>query len=106
LIPGLLNQYSICYTGNPNTVDKSVIEGAISGCFTIAKQEFVLDQTGMSEVLRKCNIPFSSDLSQQIAQVDQLFKRDDLRELLARTCAEMNDVNKTTMKILKEMINS
>lgn len=104
LTPGLLNQYSICYTGNPNTVDKSVIEGALSGCFTIAEQEFVLDQTGMSEVLRKCNMVFSSDLTQQIAQADQLLERDDLRELLARTCAEMNDVDKTTMKILKELI--
>jgi glycosyltransferase involved in cell wall biosynthesis len=105
LIPGLLNQYSICYTGNPNTVDKSVIEGALLGCFTIAEQEFVLDQTGMSEVLRKCNMVFSSDLTQQIAQADQLLERDDLRELLARTCAEMNDVDKTTTKILKELIN-
>jgi glycosyltransferase involved in cell wall biosynthesis len=106
LIPELLNQYSICYTGNPNTVDKSVIEGALSGCFTIAEQEFVLDQTGMSVILRKCNIDFSSDLAQQIAQADQLLERDDLRKLLARTCAEMNDVNNTTMKILKELINS
>ena len=106
LIPGLLNQYSICFTGNPNTIDKSVIEGALSGCFTIAEQEFVLDQTGMSEVLRRCNLVFSSDLSQQIAQVDQLLKRDDLRELLARTCAQMNDVSETTLKILNELINS
>jgi len=104
LVPKLLNNYSVCYTGNPNTVDKSVIEGALCGCFTLAAQEFVLDQTGMSRVLKECKVDFSSDLSTQLNQIDSISDRVELRRLLAKTAAEMNDVKKTTQKILKELI--
>ena len=104
LVPDLLASYSVCYTGNPNTVDKSVIEGALCGCFTLAAQEFVLSQTGMSRVLKECKVDFNSDLSNQLNQIDSISDRVELRKLLAQTAAEINDVKRTTQKILKELI--
>jgi glycosyltransferase involved in cell wall biosynthesis len=103
LVPNLLTNYSICYTGNPNTVDKSVIEGALCGCFTLAAQEFVLTQTGMSRILKECKVDFNSDLSIQLNQIDSISDSVELRKLLAKTAAEMNDVKKTTLRILNEL---
>ena len=104
LVPNLLVNYSVCYTGNPNTVDKSVIEGALCGCFTLAAQEFILNQTGMSQVLKECAVNFASDLSIQLNQIDSIRDSIKLRKLLANTAAEMNDVEKTTQKIVEELI--
>ena len=106
LIPNLLKSYSVCYTGNPNTVDKSVIEGALSGSFTLAAQEFVLNQTGMSKVLKLCNVAFTPDLSKQLEYIDSIDDRVDLRLILAKTSSELNDVSVTTQKILNELMNS
>lgn len=104
-IPKLLKSYSVCYTGNPNTVDKSVIEGALSGCFTLAAQQFVLDQTGMSKVLKLCNLPFTDNLSTQLDYLDSIGGRFDLRAILAEAASDMNDVNATAKKIMNELMN-
>jgi glycosyltransferase involved in cell wall biosynthesis len=104
-IPKLLKGYSVCYTGNPNTVDKSVIEGALSGCFTLAAQEFVLDQTGMTNVLRLCNLDFTNNLSTQLEYLELIHSRSDLRAILAKSAAEMNDVDATAQKIIYELVS-
>jgi glycosyltransferase involved in cell wall biosynthesis len=106
LVPKLLLSYAVCYTGNPNTVDKSVIEGALSGCYTLASQEFILNQTGMSEVLKLCNQALTPNLNEQLDLIDSIYSRVDLRKLLSKTAAQMNDVNKTTAKIILELTNS
>jgi glycosyltransferase involved in cell wall biosynthesis len=104
-VPELLRSYSVCYTGNPNTVDKSVIEGALSGCFTLAAQEFVLDQTGMSTVLKLCNLAFTANLSTQLDYLESIHGRSDLRAILAKSAANMNDVNATTREIISELMS-
>lgn len=103
LVGEVLRQYQICYTGNPNTVDKSVIEGAISGCFTISKQEFVLDQTGMSEVLRVAGENFHPCLEEQIKVLDKLSDVPELRKLIREKASEKNNLNLLVKKIISEL---
>jgi glycosyltransferase involved in cell wall biosynthesis len=100
----LLSRYSICYTGNPNTVDKSVIEGALSGCFTLSGQEFVLKQTGMSFVLEKAGFPFEADLTDQILVLDELFENEELRLVLRDQATRKNSVQNTASLIVNELL--
>ena len=102
-IPNLVQNYSICYTGNPNTVDKSVIEGAMGGCFTLASQEFILEQTGTKEILNMSGIEFTNDISEQIEIFDKLANRNDLRIALSKIAKEKNDIRNLATKILDEL---
>jgi len=103
-VPELLSKYSACYTGNPNTVDKSVIEGALSGCFTLASQEFILKQTGMSDVLEKAGLSFEINLTDQISVLDKLHEKDELRLVLRDQAIRKNSVQNTTSKIVSELL--
>jgi glycosyltransferase involved in cell wall biosynthesis len=103
-VPELLSKYSACYTGNPNTVDKSVIEGALSGCFTLASQEFILKQTGMSYVLEKAGFCFERNLTDQISTLDKLYENDELRLVLRDRAISKNSVQNTTSVIVSELL--
>jgi glycosyltransferase involved in cell wall biosynthesis len=111
-IAKFLCNYSICYSGNPNTVDKSVIEGALSGCFTLANQKFILHQTGMESVLEELEIPFSTDLAVQIRNLNDLTETKDLtetnnlRQKLRIRAAEKNSLSNTTQQIIQEILMS
>ncbi len=105
-IENIFSSYSICYTGNPNTVDKSVIEGALCGSFTLASQELVLNQTGMSSILRMANLEFSNDLTTQIEYLDTIADREDLRFELHKYAKKQNSVITTTRKIVEEIMRS
>ena len=105
-IEEIYSSYAICYTGNPNTVDKSVIEGALCGTFTLASQEFVLKQTGMTKVLKMAGCEFTNDLTLQIENLDSIKDRNDLREALRNYAAEENSVLSTTKKIVEEIKRS
>ena len=105
-ISNILCKYSICYSGNPNTVDKSVIEGALCGCFTLANQEFVLNQTGMKSILEELGVPFHTDLADQIRNLDALDARNDLRLELRNRAMEKNSLSNTTQRIIKEIMAS
>lgn len=100
----LLCKYSICYTGNPDTVDKSVIEGALSGCFTLASQKFILEQTGMASILDELGIAFTSDLAVQIENLRNLNSRNDLRVILRNRALEKNSVSNATRQIIEEIM--
>ena len=102
-IQEILASYAICYTGNPNTVDKSVIEGALCGTFTLASQEFVLNQTGMTKILEIAGLPFTEDLTIQIENLDSIAGRKDLRAILGKYAAEQNSVLLTTQRIIEEI---
>ena len=99
-----LNGYSICYTGNPNTVDKSVLEGAMSGCFTIGLQRFVMEQTGMIKVLQKSKMKFYDCLSNQIEVADTLNDKIELRRDLSNWAKEMNNLENTVSRILNGIL--
>jgi glycosyltransferase involved in cell wall biosynthesis len=100
----LLLKYSVCYTGNPNTVDKSVIEGALSGCFTLARQEFVLKQTGMSVVLEKVGLQFEKDLTEQILVLDEIYENEELRLVLRDQASRKNSLQNTASMIVNELL--
>lgn len=105
-IAELLSRYAVSYTGNPNTVDKSVIEGALCGSFTLASQEFILKQTGMALILEEQGITFNDDLAIQIQILDDLYLREDLRLMLRHLAAEKNSVSMTTKTIFEEILLS
>lgn len=102
-IPKLLNTYSICYTGNPNTIDKSVIEGAMSGCFPLSDQEFVLRTTGMQEIFNNENLKMELELSLQLNILASLEDRLDLRLKLRELAFKQNSVDKLATKIVDEL---
>lgn len=99
-----LNGYSICYTGNPYTVDKSVLEGAMSGCFTIGLQRFVMEQTGMIKVLQKSKLKFYDCLSNQIETADTLNEKIELRRDLSNWAKEKNNLDNTVSRILNGIL--
>lgn len=103
-VAALLGQYSVCYTGSPNSVDKSVIEGAMTGCFTIAPQDFVLKQTGMSQILKSLGIEEMPGLDQQIRIASELFNDNARRIELSNLAKEMNNVENTVKKIVSELL--
>lgn len=49
-IPNLLRKVSIVYTGTPSSVDKAVLEAAMSGCFIVSASLTVQTLTGMDRV--------------------------------------------------------
>jgi len=99
----LFLNYSICFTGSPNSVDKSVIEGALCGCFTLASQSFILSQTTMNDILEQSGNYFNKSLAVQISILDTLYDRDDLRKMLRNGAAEKNSVQRTTAAIIREL---
>ncbi len=103
-VSALLGQYSICYTGNPNTVDKSVIEGAMAGCFTIALQDFVLEQTGMSQILKSLGVQEMLGLDEQITIASKLFNDNSRRIELSNLAKEINNVENTVKKIVNRLL--
>jgi glycosyltransferase involved in cell wall biosynthesis len=102
-VAALLVQYSVCYTGSPNSVDKSVIEGAMTGCFTIALQEFVLEQTGMAQILKSLGIQEMLGLDEQIRITSKLFNDNARRIELSNLAKEINNVENTVKKIVSEL---
>jgi glycosyltransferase involved in cell wall biosynthesis len=103
-VAALLGQYSVCYTGSPNSVDKSVIEGAMTGCFTIALQDFVLEQTGMSQILKSLGIREMPRLYEQISIENILFNDNARRIELSKLAKEINNVENTVKKIVSDLL--
>ncbi len=104
LVGETLRGYQMCYTGSPKSVDKSVIEGALSGCFTISDQLSVLNQTGMSEVLKRAGEKFHPDLIEQIKLADSLKERYELRVFIREIAAKKNDVSSLARQIVSELL--
>lgn len=102
-IPSFLEKFSACYTGSPNSVDKSVIEGAMSGCFTIASQDFVLDQTGMWEILVSLGYKDVPELHEQIRIAHGLFNEERLRIKMSDFAKQKNNVENTINAIVSEL---
>jgi glycosyltransferase involved in cell wall biosynthesis len=49
-IPNLLREIDVVYTGTPQSVDKAVLEAAISGCLIVSVSPTVQNLTGMDHV--------------------------------------------------------
>ena len=99
-VPKVISQYSMAFSGSPNTVDKSVLEAAAVGCFVLSKNEFVLELSGMSRVWNLIGIEAPLEITSQIELLKPHELDTNLRELIAASCIEKNDIKKTAFKIL------
>jgi glycosyltransferase involved in cell wall biosynthesis len=102
-IPELLSRFSMAFSGSPNTVDKSVLEAAATGCFVLSENQFVLELTGMRKVWNSIGIETPGNLASQIATLKQYEEDFGLRKLIAETCKVNNDVKSTATKILSTL---
>ena len=99
----VLSKYSMCYTGSPNTVDKSAIEGALMGCFVLSENHNVLQQTGMNEVWKVVGRKAPDTISQQIKELSKVESRIDLRQILRLSAIENNNLYLTAGKIFGQL---
>jgi len=104
-IPNALSEFDSIFTGTPKSVDKAVIEGALCGCFVISSEEQALKLTGMNYVLQALGFESIPTIDQQIIRLNQVSTREKerLRFFLRLKAAEINDVDKTTQNILREL---
>lgn len=99
----VLSKYSMCYTGSPNTVDKSAIEGALMGCFVLSENINVLQQTGMNEVWKALGRKAPDTISRQIKELSEVESRFDLRQILRLSAIEKNNLDLTAGRILRQL---
>ena len=104
-IPQLLSGFEFIFTGTPRSVDKAVIEGAMSGCFVLAVEKEILEMTGMLEVWRDLGYSDFPQLSEQLnvlCTLDVAIEQT-LRTKLSVEAVLLNEVNSTVKKILSEI---
>jgi len=99
-VPKIVSQFSMAFSGSPNTVDKSVLEAAAVGCFVLSENKFVLELSGMSKVWNSIGIAAPLEITSQIELLKPHELDTTLRELIAASCIEKNDVRNTAIKIL------
>jgi hypothetical protein len=99
----VLSKYSMCYTGSPNTVDKSAIEGALMGCFVLSENFNVLQQTGMNEVWKVIARKAPDTISLQIKELSKVESRFDLRKILRLSAIENNNLDFTAGRIFCQL---
>ena len=104
-LPRVLCQYEFIFTGTPKSVDKSVIEGSLAGCFVLSDEFQALKLTGMSEVWSDLGIKVIPRISNQIQILKNL--SDDLKSMLRKKLSNesdaLNNVDNTTARILHEL---
>lgn len=105
-VPKVISQFSMAFSGSPNTVDKSVLEAAAVGCFVLSENEFVLELSGMSSVWGSIGVKAPLEIASQIELLKPHELDTKLRELIAASCIEKNDVKKTAPKIMTYLANN
>jgi glycosyltransferase involved in cell wall biosynthesis len=104
-IPQVLSGFEFIFTGTPRSVDKAVIEGAMSGCFVLASEKEILKMTGMLEVWRDLGYSDFPQLSEQLnvlCTLDVAIEQT-LRTKLSAEAVLLNEINSTIKKILSEI---
>lgn len=99
-VPKMLSKFSMAFSGSPNTVDKSVLEAAATGCFVLSDNKFVLELTGMKKVWDVIGIDVPLKIENQIELLKPFEWSSDLRKQISRACHENNDVKNVAMKIV------
>jgi glycosyltransferase involved in cell wall biosynthesis len=104
-IPQTLAKFEYIFTGTPKSVDKAVIEGAMSGCFVLAVEKEILKITGMLEVWRELGYSNFPQLSEQLNVLRTLdvAMEENLRAKLSAEAVLFNEINSTVEKILSEI---
>ena len=104
-IPETLVGYKFIFTGTPRSVDKAVIEGAMSGCFVLSAEEEILGMTGMLEIWQELGYSNFPQLAEQINVLSKLKgdREQALRVQLSEKAISLNEIRSTTNKILSEI---
>ena len=102
-VPKIIGGFSMAFSGSPNTVDKSVLEAAATGCFVLSENKFVLELTGMKKVWDVIGVEVPLKIENQIELLKPFESDSGLRKQIARACQENNDVNNVAMKIVNSL---
>jgi glycosyltransferase involved in cell wall biosynthesis len=104
-VPQTLAKFEYIFTGTPKSVDKAVIEGAMSGCFVLAIEKEILKVTGMLEIWRNLGYSQVPDLYEQlnILRTLDVAMEENLRAKLSAEAVLLNEINSTVNKILSEI---
>ena len=104
-IPETLAGYKFIFTGTPRSVDKAVIEGAMSGCFVLSAEEEILEMTGMLAIWQELGYSNCPQLTEQINILSKISeeKERNLRVKLSEKAVSLNEIRSTTKKILGEI---
>ncbi len=106
LIPRVLSEFSMIFTGTPISVDKAVIEGAMCGCFVVTTSREAQELTGMSEIWQ--GLGFDGEKLSIESQIQALSKlpleqESHLREKISEVSISKNSLENTVHKILWEL---
>jgi glycosyltransferase involved in cell wall biosynthesis len=103
-----LVEFSMYYTGTPQSVDKSTIEAASVGCFIITMEKAAQELTGMNMVWEKLGQSSYLSIGEQIEELEKLneSERNKLRILIHQQTVSNNEVANTTQKILSLITRS
>jgi glycosyltransferase involved in cell wall biosynthesis len=104
-LPDLFGEYLIQFSATPGGVDKSVLEGAASGCFIVSTNQIALQESGMTHVFGK-----SIERLSVPEQIENIFNlRPELlaeyRRNLSEYVLKRHDVNETMQRIALELIS-
>ena len=103
-IPEAISHYSMCFSGSPNTVDKSVLEAAAVGCFVLSDNRHVLELTGMKEVWKSIGATLPTSIESQINQLKHYESEPNLRALLSKSCISRNEISTTSLRIMNDLV--
>lgn len=100
-IPEALQDFKYIFSGTPFSVDKALLEGALSGCFVITSNVEATKLSGMTQVWKKLNVSNSISIRDQLKTLEAISPEleSDLRQLLISECQKRNDLNETVKKI-------
>ena len=104
-VPDLLSRFSICYTGNPRTTDKAVIEAAAVGCFVVCSEPNTQELTGMIEVWNEIKLQHPT-LCEQIDEILVLPDPWRYREKISKKAISQNNVRQTVSRILAGIVDA
>lgn len=100
-----MNQFKYFYSGMKNSVDKSALEAAISGCLVISTENGTLHLSGMRKAWDEFQLAIPNSIQGQIMQLEGLKNQDiSLFQQIAQADAiSKNGIEKTIHQIAKIM---
>lgn len=100
-VPSILSRYKYLYTGNPKTIDKAAIEGALTGTFVLSEDKEVLHLCGILDHWEELQQNEFPNISEQISFLDKLDKKttNRMRREISRRSAIRNNLSNTIQEI-------
>jgi len=101
LVPRVLEEYGLFYTGTPGSTDKAAIEAAIAGCYVLTNNLDTQRLLGMSDLWER-NLLASPSLNMQLEFIAnrprELIAEDRLR--ISSVAAKNNDLSKVVQTVV------